>query len=99
MVRAIGKAGDVFGPVLGDHQNVVLAVAAGARLAGVAVGLNRQERGTGSLSAIQELEREYKIPVLSIIDMGHIIDYLEAAGDQMAVALRAMKEYRDSYGV
>ena len=73
--------------------------AAGARVAGVAVGLNRQERGTGALSAIQELEREYSIPVLSIIDMSHIIDYLEAGGDGMAGPLQAMKEYRDSYGV
>jgi len=81
------------------REVIAMIGAAGARLAGVAVGLNRQERGTGSLSAIQELEQEYKIPVLSIIDMGHIIDYLEAAGDEMAVSLRAMKEYRDSYGV
>jgi orotate phosphoribosyltransferase len=81
------------------REVIAMIGAAGARLAGVAVGLNRQERGAGSLSAIQELEREYGIPVLSIIEMSHIIDYLEARGDDMAGSLRAMKEYRDSYGV
>jgi orotate phosphoribosyltransferase len=73
--------------------------AAGASLAGVAIGLNRQERGAGELSAIQELEREYGIPVLSIIDISHIIAYLEAAGDSQASLLEAMQSYRERYGV
>lgn len=71
---------------------------AGATLAGVAIGLNRQERGAGELSAIQEIEREHGIPVLSIIDMAHLIEYLENAGDA-AESLAAMRAYRDRYGV
>ncbi len=71
---------------------------AGAQLAGVAIGLNRQERGAGSLSAIQEIEQEHGIPVLSIVDMSHIIDYLEAEGGPDG-ALDAMREYRGKYGV
>ena len=67
--------------------------AAGARLAGVAIGLDRQERGAGERSAIQELEEEQGIPVMSIIQMQHIIDYLAAQGDQ-AAALAAMRAYR-----
>lgn len=73
--------------------------AAGASLAGVAIGLNRQERGAGELSAIQEIEREYGIPVLSIIDISHIIAYLEAAGDSQASLVAAMQSYRERYGV
>jgi len=73
--------------------------AAGAALAGVVVGLDRQERGAGAQSAIQELEQAYGVPVLSIIRMEHIIDYLEAAGEAMAPALQAMKDYRSRYGV
>ena len=72
---------------------------AGARLAGVAVGLNRQERGAGELSAIQELEQAHAVPVLSIIDMNHIIAYLEAGDADMQQSLQAMKEYRQRYGV
>ncbi len=71
---------------------------AGAELAGVAIGLNRQERGAGSLSAIQEIEQQHGIPVLSIVDMSHIIDYLEAEGGPDG-ALDAMREYRGKYGV
>ena len=71
---------------------------AGAELAGVAIGLNRQERGAGSLSAIQEIEQQHGIPVLSIVDMSHIIDYLEAEGGPEG-ALAAMREYRGKYGV
>jgi orotate phosphoribosyltransferase len=81
------------------REVIALIEAAGARLAGVAVGLNRQERGASELSAIQELEREYAVPVLSIIDMNHIIAYLEGIGGEMKTALQAMKEYRDRYGV
>ncbi len=74
---------------------------AGAELAGVAIGLNRQERGEGDQSAIQELEQAHGVTVISIIDMGHIIDYLEKAGEGGAPqdALPAMIAYRERYGV
>ena len=72
---------------------------AGATLAGVAIGLNRQERGEGELSAIQEVEQAFKVPVLSIIEMGHIIDYLDNDEDAPTGALTAMREYRERYGV
>ena len=72
---------------------------AGADLAGVVIGLDRQERGAGELSAIQEVERLYGAPVLSIINMGHIIDYLETADQRAGGALAAMRQYRKKYGV
>jgi orotate phosphoribosyltransferase len=81
------------------REVIELIVQAGAELAGVAVGLNRQERGAGDISAIQELEREYSVPVLSIIDMSHIIDYLESADAAMSDVLAAMREYRSRFGV
>lgn len=81
------------------REVIAMIEAAGAELAGVAIGLNREERGAGELSAIQELEQAYTIPVLSIIDMSHIIDYLEQTGDAGSVALQRMKEYRSRYGV
>ncbi len=81
------------------REVIAMIEAAGASPAGVAIGLNRQERGAGELSAIQEIEAEYAIPVLSIIEMGDIISYLEAAGDAHADALAAMRSYRERYGV
>ncbi|MCB1687355.1 MAG: orotate phosphoribosyltransferase [Halioglobus sp.] len=69
---------------------------AGAELAGVVIGLDRQERGAGELSAVQEVEKTQNVPVLSIINMAHIIAYLESA-DQGPLA--AMQTYRERYGV
>jgi orotate phosphoribosyltransferase len=71
---------------------------AGAKPAAVLIGLNRQERGKGALSAIQEVEQEFAIPVVSIIKLNDIIDYLEAQpGEQDKVA--KIKEYRATWGV
>jgi len=72
---------------------------AGATLAGVAIGLDRKERGTGAQSAIQELEQAHDIAVISIIDIDHILDYLQQAGGDLAAHLGAMREYRQKYGV
>ncbi len=81
------------------REVIAMITAAGAELAGVVVGLNRQERGAGALSAIQELEQAHGAPVLSIIDMEHIISYLEAGGADMQASLGAMQQYRRKYGV
>jgi orotate phosphoribosyltransferase len=72
---------------------------AGADLAGVVIGLDRQERGAGELSAVQEVEQAYGVPVLSIINMGHIINYLEAVDHGVSGVLGAMRLYREHYGV
>jgi orotate phosphoribosyltransferase len=78
-------------------REVILMIQnAGAELAGVVIGLDRQERGAGELSAVQEVQQSEGVPVFSIINMGHIIAYLEAA-DQGP--LLAMREYRNRYGV
>lgn len=72
---------------------------AGAHPAGVVIGLDRQERGTGKMSAVQEVEQTHGVPVLSIITMSHIISYLEATDDKPPNALAAMRQYREQYGV
>ncbi|MDY0006458.1 MAG: orotate phosphoribosyltransferase [Spongiibacteraceae bacterium] len=71
---------------------------AGARPAGVVVGLDRQERGAGTLSAIQEVERDFAIPVLSIIRLVELVDYLTGRADG-ADALQRITDYRSRYGV
>ena len=73
--------------------------AAGATLAGVVIGLDRRERGVGELSAVQEVRQTHGVPVLSIITMDHIIDYLETTGQGPVGALVAMQQYREHYGV
>ncbi|MGQ9426893.1 orotate phosphoribosyltransferase [Gilvimarinus sp. F26214L] len=70
----------------------------GAEPAGVIIGLNRQERGRGQLSALQEVEQEFSIPVISIAALEHIIAYLEEqAGDE--ALLQQVRQYRAEYGV
>jgi orotate phosphoribosyltransferase len=71
----------------------------GADLAGVVIGLDRQERGVGAISAVQDVEKSHGVPVLSIINMGHLIDYLEKEGRGLQGALAAMQQYRERYGV
>ena len=81
------------------REVIAMIAAAGASLAGVAIGLNREERGEGELSAIQEVQQAFDVPVLSIIEMGHIIDYLASDNDAPEGVLVAMREYRERYGV
>jgi orotate phosphoribosyltransferase len=71
---------------------------AGAEPAAVVIGLNRQEKGQGELSAIQEVEKDYGIPVVSIVNLDDIIAYLgEQEGQETMVA--AISDYRQQYGV
>jgi len=71
---------------------------AGAKPAGVVIALNRQEKGKGELSAIQEVERDYKMPVISIVSLSDLIEYLSEKGD-MAEELEAIRKYREEYGI
>lgn len=69
----------------------------GAQAAAIVVGLNRQEKGQGELSAIQELENATGVPVVSIIALEHIVQYLTADGNEEV--LNKIREYRHQYGV
>lgn len=72
----------------------------GATMAGIAVAVDRQERGIGELSAIQEVERDYGVPVISIIQLDHIIGYLEACRNgELQKHLPVVSRYREEYGV
>jgi len=72
----------------------------GATPAGILVALDRQERGTGSLSAIQEIRQQYGIPVICIISLEMIVTYLGRQQDpSLAQSLAAVEAYREQYGV
>jgi orotate phosphoribosyltransferase len=71
--------------------------AAGATPAGVVLALDRQERGQGPLSAVQEIQSAYSIPVIRIITLDHLIEYLEA-GEQ-SEELASLRNHRRSYCV
>ena len=69
----------------------------GAKAKGVIVAVDRQEKGKGDKSAIQEVEENFGITVLSIINLGHLVDYLKQ-GDDVELINR-IEAYRDQYGV
>lgn len=71
---------------------------AGAIPAGTLIALNRQEKGTGELSAIQEVERDYNMPVASIISLKDVMSYLDEKGG-MDTQLDAIRQYREQYGI
>lgn len=80
------------------RESMILIEASGARAAGVVIALDRQERGQGGLSAIQEVERHYGIPVISIVRLNELVDYLtERSGFEHY--LDAIRAYRDRYGL
>lgn len=70
----------------------------GAEPAAVVIALNRQERGKAELSAIQEVERDYGMPVVSIVSLDNLVEFLEEQGE-MAEQLAAITQYRTEYGV
>ncbi|WP_024871789.1 orotate phosphoribosyltransferase [Tolumonas lignilytica] len=80
------------------RESMDLIQANGAELAGVLIALDRQEKGKGELSAIQEVQRDYHAPVIAIITLGDLISYLETQ-PEMAEHLEKVKEYRATYGV
>lgn len=68
-----------------------------AKPAAVLVAMDRQERGSGDLSAIQEVEQQFGIPVVSIVTMSHLVEFLGEDSENDA-HLVAMQNYRRDFG-
>jgi len=80
------------------REAVGIIQSAGAELAGVVIALDRQETGQGTQSAIQEVEQQYNIPVISIVKLADMMSYLENS-DSLQSHLAAVTAYRQSYGI
>ena len=111
-VKDHGEGGSTFGAPLkgkimiiddvvsaGTSVNLSVEIInqAGATTAGVTIALDRQERGEGELSAVQELEQRHQIEVISIVTLENMIEYLEKT-PAMAENLDKIRQYRESYG-
>ena len=83
------------GTAVREAQDIISANDANTK--GVIVALDRQEKGKGELSAIQEVEQIFGIRVLSIINLSHIIDYLKASKNEDVVS--RIESYRSQYGI
>ncbi|HLG52713.1 MAG TPA: orotate phosphoribosyltransferase [Steroidobacteraceae bacterium] len=79
------------------RESIDIIRTAGASPAGVVLALDRQERGQGPLSAVQEVQTAFSIPVLKIITLADLIEHLETANRPEELA--SLRNYRSSYGV
>ena len=108
-----GEGGTVIGAPLADkvlivddvisagtsvRESVNLIKASGAIPCGVAIALDRMERGSGALSAVQEVRTSYNIPVVSIATLDDLVRYLKS-DPQYAQQLAGVSRYREQYGV
>ncbi len=79
------------------RESVEIIRNANATPAGVLIALDRQEKGLGNTSAIQEVTERFGLPVTAIISLCHIIDYLKTTGE--TENLTAIETYRHRYGI
>lgn len=88
---------DVISSGLSVNESVALIKQAGAQPAGVLIAMDRQERGQGARSAVQEIDENHGLRVASIITLAHLAMFLSEKADQGAT-LEAIRRYRQQYG-
>ena len=111
--KSHGEGGSIVGhPLEGDiliiddvitagtaiRESMDIIAAEGARPAGVVIALDRQERGKGEKSAIQEVESDYGLSVAAIVRLADLIDFVRQRGDAPE-DLENIEAYRREYGV
>ena len=91
---------DVISAGTSVRESVGLIRAAGAEPAGVALALDRREKGSGELSAVQEVNRDYGLPVFSIASLDDVLVFLQAGGDTALLQFKdKVAAYRRTYGI
>jgi orotate phosphoribosyltransferase len=89
---------DVISAGTSVRESVDLIRHAGAEPAGVVIALDRMERGTGAKSAVQEVREQYGIPVVAVVTLNNLVEFLEQDADRQQ-ELQAVARYRATYGV
>ena len=89
---------DVISAGTSVRESVRLIEQAGATPAGVAIALDRMEKGTGSQSAVQEVRQQYGLPVVPIASLADLLALLQDDA-QFRQHLEPVQAYRDRYGV
>jgi orotate phosphoribosyltransferase len=88
---------DVISAGTSVRESIEVIESAGATPCGIVVSLDRQERGTGAESAIQEIERDFNLPVINLFCLDDLVDYLSQK-PEMADKLDRVSQYRAEYG-
>ena len=89
---------DVISAGTSVRESIDLIVQHGAQASGVAIAIDRQEKGLGELSAVQEVQTSYNLPVCSIANLSDLLEYASNQQD-MAQQLLNIQTYRLQYGV
>lgn len=89
---------DVISAGTSARESIELIRTAGAEPCGVVIALDRMERGQSELSAVQEVQRNFGLPVVPIATLDDLLGYLQCE-EGMLQNLHATKLYRDQYGV
>ena len=89
---------DVISAGTSVRESVDLIRASGATPAGVVIALDRMERGQGDKSAVQEVREQYDIPVVAVVTLDNLVEFLERDANRRT-ELQAVANYRENYGV
>ncbi|MEX0960716.1 MAG: orotate phosphoribosyltransferase [Burkholderiales bacterium] len=89
---------DVISAGTSVRESVEIIRGAGAEPCGVAIALDRMERGSGRLSAVQEVREQFRVPVVSIASLEDLLAFLGRRQD-LSDVLGAVGRYREEYGV
>ncbi len=98
LAGAVMVVDDVISSGLSVQHSAALIQSAGARLAGVLVALDRQERGQGEHSAVAEVQARHGVPVVAVAGLHELMQYLDS-DTRMAAQAAAIRTYRAQYGV
>ncbi len=98
LVGNIMLVDDVITAGTAIRESMEIIKAHGANLSGVLIALDRQEKGQGELSAIQEVERDFNTAVIAIVSLTDVITYLADKPD-MQQHLKSVEAYRSQYGI
>jgi len=79
------------------RESVEIIRSQGAAPAGVLIALDREERGQGERSAVQEVQETFGLPVVSVLRLRDLLEHLETTGE--SGVLESVRSYRDRYGV
>ena len=75
-----------------------MIIDAGAEISGILIALDRQEKGAGDLSAVQEVSLELGVPVVSIVNLDQILTFVKNSPSELEAYVEKIENYREKYG-
>ena len=108
-----GEGGQIVGPSLSGKIVIVDDVItagtaikeasqiireAGAEISGIIIAIDRQEKGAGEYSAVQEVSSKLGVPVISIVNLDQILAFVKNSSSELEDHVEAIENYRKEYG-